>query len=487
METIEPTPGGSRRAVAGGAAVAAAGLLAALALVFTNATGVTEVAADARLQQQIESALGATAAARNSLGQAILVVGAVDDSRVGAATVVEAHLVIDSLEQRVAAVSGLLSDPSELDAALDGVVESTRETLAALSEGDLDRAGSLAAGPTDAAYDELVDALSTLRQAVAARIAAADNESSTVATASRFMVAFFVPSAAVVIGVLAMRRRRKREQLAIALEQERALNRSKDQLIANLSHELRTPLTGIYTAALALEDTGYSEPSLSSELNGMIIDQSADLTRMVEDLLVSAQADAGRLRFDLEPTTVAEIVESMVPEFTRLGADIELEVDPAHVLADPGRLRQVLRNLLSNAVRYGGDSIRVEGVTDGHTYRLTVSDDGPGLPSEIEDRLFERFVHEGDTPLVVGSVGLGLAITRVLTEGMMGEISYARRDGWTCFELDLRREPDPDAEMPPDPEPHEGPALLADDEEPVVEAHDPGSEPESAATDDNRA
>jgi two-component system OmpR family sensor kinase len=463
VETSEILSGGSRRALLGGATVAAAGLLAALALVFTNATGVTEVAADARAQQQIESAIGSTAAARNAIGQALLVATALRDQDLTAGAVVEAHRSLDTLEQRVASVAGLLDDPGPLDAELDVALAEGRNVLAALSIGDVGLAGDITTGSAAAAYGSLADALDQERARVSTRIAAAASESSTVATASRFMVAFFVPTVAVVVTLFGIRRRRRREQLSVALEHERAVNRSKDQLIANLSHELRTPLTGIYTAALALEDTGYSEPVLATELNGMIIEQSADLTRMVEDLLVSAQADAGRLRFDLAAADIDTIVRSLGSEFMRSGADILIETEAAHVLVDDGRLRQILRNLISNAVRYGGSTIEIEGRIDGSDYLLAVSDNGPGVPPDLQVRLFERFVHQGDAPLIVGSVGLGLAISRVLARGMRGEISYRRDNGRTTFEVTVPRAVDPNGPMPPDPNPTHDPTIVDDE------------------------
>jgi signal transduction histidine kinase len=306
----------------------------------------------------------------------------------------------------------------------------------------------------------LVDDIVVLRDDLATAIAAASAESGTVATASRFMVAFFVPSMAVAAAFLVARRRRKRELLAIELEQERALNRSKDQLIANISHELRTPLTGIYTSALAIEEVGTSDTDLSQELTGIIIDQSADLTRMVEDLLISAQADAGRLRFDLRPTEIEQLTTGLEREFGRLEAQIDLDVEPGFVLADPGRLRQLLRNLVSNGTKYGNGHVALKGRLSDSTYALEVVDDGPGVSQDLEDRMFERFVHRGDQPLLVGSVGLGLAISKVLAEGMSGRIAYRRSDEETIFEVTLERAIDPDAEMPPDPTPHEAPTAI---------------------------
>jgi signal transduction histidine kinase len=169
----------------------------------------------------------------------------------------------------------------------------------------------------------------------------------------------------------------------------------------------------------------------------MIVDQSADLNRMVEDLLVSAQADAGRLSFDLRSIDPVTEIQSVVKELGRLGTPIRVRAQPGQVIADGGRLRQLLRNLVSNAIRHGGPYVAVLGAADGNSYVIRVEDDGPGVPADIENRLFQRFVHEGDRPLIVGSVGLGLAITRVLTEGMGGTIGYARRNSRTVFEVRL--------------------------------------------------
>ncbi len=453
--------------------MAIAGLLAALALVYTNATGVADVAADARLQQQAESALGAASAARNALGQAILITGSTDDPSLAAAAISEAALVLEAMEERVLLVGGGLADSAELDADLTAVLSESASVLNALAAGDAQRAGEIATGSSAAAFTILVDDIVVLRDELATAIAAASAESGTVATASRFMVAFFVPSMAVAVAFLVARRRRKRELLAIELEQERALNRSKDQLIANISHELRTPLTGIYTSALAIEEVGVSDAELNQELTGIIIDQSADLTRMVEDLLISAQADAGRLRFDLRPTEIGQLTAGLEREFGRLEAQIDFDLEPGFVLADPGRLRQLLRNLVSNGTKYGDGDVTIKGRLNDSTYVLEVVDNGPGVPQDVENRMFERFVHRGDQPLLVGSIGLGLAISKVLAEGMSGTIAYRRSNDETTFEVILERAIGPDAEMPPDPAPYEALVVVADEDREPEQAIDP--------------
>ena len=453
MIETDRTRGGVGRAVFAGGAVALAGLLVSLALVYTNATGVTDAAAQARIQQAAESALGATATGRNAIGQALILNSGAFDPSVGEAAVEEASLVLDALAQRVGTVTALAED-SSVDAAARSAISLGRQVLDLLSSDDLDAAGTLAAGETTHAFEALTAAMVDVRDVAGRAIADASAEAGTVATASRFMVAFFIPAITVVFAVLTIRRRRRRERVAAALAEERELSRSKDQLIANISHELRTPLTGIYTSALAIEEIGHSDPDVALELNGMIVDQSADLNRMVEDLLVSAQADAGRLTFDLVPGSARHEIESVAKELSRLGTPITVRARDAVVLADTGRLRQLLRNLVSNAIRHGGPNVTLLARPAPGAYVIRVEDDGPGVPPEIEARLFERFVHQGDRPLIVGSVGLGLAICKVLADGMNGTIAYQRAEGRTAFEvrLPLAAEHDPEAEAVSSPD-----------------------------------
>ncbi len=96
-------------------------------------------------------------------------------------------------------------------------------------------------------------------------------------------------------------------------------------------------------------------------------------------------------------------------------------------------------------MRHGGPTIRVRGREAGEDYLVQVIDDGDGVPEDLEPRLFERFIHRGDRPLVVGSVGLGLAITKVLAEGMGGTIDYQRHAGRTVFAVRLRPAEQPEA------------------------------------------
>ena len=121
----------------------------------------------------------------------------------------------------------------------------------------------------------------------------------------------------------------------------------------------------------------------------------------------------------------------------RAGATIHIDGDEIVVWADRARVRQIIRNLVSNALRHGGDTTKVVLTERSGVMALTVTDNGPGVASDVEARLFDRFVHNGRAPLLNGSVGLGLSIARSLAKTMGGDITYVRAMGWTNFVLTL--------------------------------------------------
>ena len=173
------------------------------------------------------------------------------------------------------------------------------------------------------------------------------------------------------------------------------------------------------------------------ELATTITNEAEDLHRMVEDLLTTSQLDADALKYVIEDvSTTAELQEVIAP-MIRTGGKIESAAEEALVAVDRMRQRQVLRNLISNARKYGGSDIRLSGRAFGGMYEWTVADNGKGVPAEIEERLFQRFVHRGSLVTAPGGVGIGLSIVRALVEGMGGTIDYARTDGWTQFRVSV--------------------------------------------------
>jgi len=215
--------------------------------------------------------------------------------------------------------------------------------------------------------------------------------------------------------------------------------RSKNELIASIAHEMRTPLTAVVGYAQVLQDeTSGLSGEERTEIIRVIADEGADLTNIVEDLLTAAKAEAGTVTVvhvpvDLRAQT-AQILESWHQPNAR---HIEFTGSGVRATADPARVRQILRNLISNAHRYGGDRIRINVSSDDTTARVTVSDNGPGIPEEERERIFESYQRAHQAPGLTASLGLGLAISRHLARLMDGDLTYQHQPGESTFELAL--------------------------------------------------
>ena len=219
----------------------------------------------------------------------------------------------------------------------------------------------------------------------------------------------------------------------------RDLVRSKDEFLASVSHELRTPLTSVLGYADLLMDENIGE----EERMGMLLtiaDQAADLSNIVEDLLVGARAELGQLGVASEKLDVLEQIDQLRCTFGSVLPPIDAVEAPSGSLwavGDPARVRQILRNLLSNAARYGGPRVKVTVTGEDHEVRVAVCDDGPALASEVATRVFDRYFRERDDPDQPSSVGIGLTISRDLARLMGGDLTYRHDGSWCRFELTL--------------------------------------------------
>jgi signal transduction histidine kinase len=224
-------------------------------------------------------------------------------------------------------------------------------------------------------------------------------------------------------------------------EQLKASNESKDRLLASVSHEIRTPLTAIVGLAeeIASSRSGLAPDELV-ELNGIIAVQSRELAELVEDLLVASRAEAGNLSIKPDRIDLRAEVESVVRgvrESHPSNKTLVVEGDSVMAWADALRCRQIIRNLLTNAVKYGGDRIAVMVRALGDRAQILVADDGRGVPIEEQELIFERYYRGRQSPTQPGSVGIGLAVSRQLAELMGGTLRYVDAYGESRFELTL--------------------------------------------------
>ena len=218
---------------------------------------------------------------------------------------------------------------------------------------------------------------------------------------------------------------------------DRLLN-ERTEFFASISHELRTPLAVIMTESDLLLDPPYDHDE--GVRSGRAIKEStAQLLAVVNDILELAKAEVGRLEIHAEPVDVAEVIDGLRPTIDGLArgatidATIEVAEDLPAVQADPLRIRQVIMNIVDNAVKYTPDGgrllIRVERRPDG--VKILVADSGPGIAPEVGARVFDPFFHvEGLEPRRGrSSSGLGLALTKQIVDAHGGEIGYESAPG----------------------------------------------------------
>jgi signal transduction histidine kinase len=218
------------------------------------------------------------------------------------------------------------------------------------------------------------------------------------------------------------------------------LELQRSQLLGSVSHELRNQLTGVMGMIdLALDKDIVPTQDEVRDLIILARREAADATGIIEDLLTASRMESNVLDVATEPVDLDLEVAKVVDHYPTEGMTIRHTGPRSGVvaLADQVRLRQVLRNLLSNAVRYGGKSIAISVVPDGAKVHIQVADDGPGVPAGEEETIFLPYRRAANTPRHKSSVGLGLWISRRLAKAMGGDLTYRHADGQTVFEFTL--------------------------------------------------
>jgi len=173
------------------------------------------------------------------------------------------------------------------------------------------------------------------------------------------------------------------------------------------------------------------------ELIDLLVDQSREMADLIEDLLVSARADIGKVEIRPETLQLQDHVSAVLDPLPEHDARRIRATGPkAAVVADPIRLRQIIRNLVTNALRYGGPEITVTVGNGGPSGYLEVRDNGKEIPAKDQQRIFEPYHRAHELEGRTASVGLGLAVSRTLAEMMDGTLTYSH-DGESVFRLTL--------------------------------------------------
>jgi PAS domain S-box-containing protein len=229
--------------------------------------------------------------------------------------------------------------------------------------------------------------------------------------------------------------RKRAEAERDRLEQERAAHaeasRVKDEFLATLSHELRTPLNAItgWTSLLLREA---DLPPATRRALEIILRNAQAQTKIVEDLIDLSRIVTGKLRIDLQPVDLTEVIHGAIDvirpaaEAKRVVIDVSGGDPPLPVMVDPGRMRQAIVNVLSNAVKFtgAGGAIAIRLARGPETARVQVTDTGVGIPEEFLPHVFDRF-RQGDSSSTRahGGLGLGLAIVRSIVEAHGGSVT----------------------------------------------------------------
>jgi PAS domain S-box-containing protein len=223
------------------------------------------------------------------------------------------------------------------------------------------------------------------------------------------------------------------DELHHARESAEAASAAKSEFLSSMSHELRTPLNAILGFAQLLErDRKRPLDERQLERLGHVLRGGEHLLRLIDDVLDLSRIEAGQIMVSSEPVNVREVITEVVstlePMATRATIKIaaDTSVDVPLVLADRTRLVQILMNFGSNAIKYGKPEghVRVALTSRGLYARITVTDDGVGIPPDKQDKVFEPFQRAGQETGPIEGTGIGLTITKRLAEMMKGRVGF---------------------------------------------------------------
>ncbi|HEY4584626.1 MAG TPA: HAMP domain-containing sensor histidine kinase [Acidimicrobiia bacterium] len=371
------------------------------------------------------------------------------DEAARAATVVRSHIALAALgsedQQQLsgqeaatalgvldASLASLEGSPAAADSLVAGLLfaNAARDAVDSIGTAAVDQETA------DLWFREMMDSLDELRLNLVAYVDRLNSSYNTLGIVLGVATVGLAPLVLVVWTRSMARKSMEVRELSLQLKHEGELRDAHNSVLRTVVHEFRTPLTGISGLAAVLEDPSLRASAEAAEMIGMIRTEAEDMSQLTDDILASAGLETGQLEIRVEPIDVTEVADRALAMFHRRGIEIDVSLDPAAVVADEFRLRQILKNLVSNAVKYGGPRITVTGTETLDSYELVVADDGDGVPDVIVEQLFDPFPH-GGKGAPSQSVGLGLFIVRELSEAMGGSVSHERVEDITMFTVRL--------------------------------------------------
>jgi signal transduction histidine kinase len=247
-----------------------------------------------------------------------------------------------------------------------------------------------------------------------------------------------------------LERKRVRQRLTetlIAKAEAETANQAKSEFLANMSHELRTPLHGILSfASFGIKKYASARPEKLLDYFIRIKQSGNVLLKLLNNLLDLAKLESNRATFAFEPTDLGKLVKSVTNEFDTLLSERNLNIRREEsglnerVPLDADKIKQVLRNVLDNAIKFSpqGGTIDVGAERIGGSIRVSVRDQGPGIPHDELEAVFDKFVQSSKTKTGAGGTGLGLAICQEIITAHRGRIwAENRPEGGTTFSFEI--------------------------------------------------
>lgn len=231
-------------------------------------------------------------------------------------------------------------------------------------------------------------------------------------------------------------------QVYVIYRDRSRVDRKRAELVASVSHELRTPLTAMVGFLSLLDEYAHEFPAdAQKEMISEAADQARHMSRLVSDLLMLAKGDTSQLSLEIQEVRAMAMVTSVLRNTDTGGKRIDQELEgEVMVRVDPDRMKQALGNLVTNAIRYGGDQCLVVARADGRDLTFEVHDNGDGVPTRYEAMIwqhFERGAHRLDA--TTPGLGIGLSIVQAVAESHGGRVEYRKSErlGGACFALTI--------------------------------------------------